>query len=355
MSKAENIELFFKEGGSDKVYKASLTEGPKGFSVNFAYGRRGNTLTTGCKTPEPLPYEKAKKIYDKIVLEKTAKGYTEAEGAKPYTGMVDVESRDTGIRPQLLNEIEEDEVEKYISDPAWCAQEKYDGRRRLALKNAEGVFGTNRKGLTIALSEDLTKEIAEARVGTHYVLDGEALGDVLMVFDYLAPGNYSYKERYKVLTTMKFGNLLKLAPVAWTTKEKRDLYARLKKDNAEGIVFKKIDGEYKPGRPNTGGDQLKFKFCATATCFVDKVNTSKRSVSLGVYDKKGKPVIVGNVTVYPNQEIPKAGTVVEVRYLYYFQGGSLFQPVLLGPREDADENDCSLGQLKIKREEEIES
>jgi len=35
--------------------------------------------------------------------------------------------------------------------------------------------------------------------------------------------------------------------------------------------------------------------------------------------------------------------------LYYFAGGSLFQPVLLGPREDIDIEDCTLKQLKLKR------
>jgi bifunctional non-homologous end joining protein LigD len=62
-------------------------------------------------------------------------------------------------------------------------------------------------------------------------------------------------------------------------------------------------------------------------------------------------VEVGNVTVYPNQEIPQAGSIVEVRYLYYFAGGSLFQPVLIGNRGDEMTiEDCTLDQLKLKRE-----
>lgn len=42
---------------------------------------------------------------------------------------------------------------------------------------------------------------------------------------------------------------------------------------------------------------------------------------------------VGNVTVPADQPILEAGSIVEVRYLYAYLDGSLFQPVLLGVRE----------------------
>ena len=352
----ENIILFYREGSSDKVYKANITEEPTGFIVNFAYGRRGNTLTTGSKTPKPVSYDQAKKIYDKLILEKTDKGYIEDPSGKPFTGTV-TEIRDTGFRPQLLNEIEEDEVEYYLNHPDWCAQEKYDGRRRSLVIQDRVVTGTNRKGLSIAIEKDLEREVLSNRIPelTNYVLDGEAMDNYLMVFDLPIIG-VPYKERYKqlkeVFNTRK--NILitmKLVSTAWTTKEKKDLYKKLQKDNAEGIVFKNINAGFIPGRPNSGGDQLKFKFVATATVQVVKTNPEKRSVSVAVYNSAGHKVDIGNVTVYPNQEIPKPGTLIEVRYLYYFQGGSLFQPVLLGPREDMELEDCNLEQLKIKREE----
>lgn len=74
---AEKISLFFTEGSSDKVYHAQLEPKNDGFVVNFQYGRRGATLQAGTKTADPLPYDKAKKIYDKLVAEKKGKGYTE--------------------------------------------------------------------------------------------------------------------------------------------------------------------------------------------------------------------------------------------------------------------------------------
>jgi len=345
----ESIELFYREGSSDKVYKANITEESNGFTVNFAYGRRGNALTTGKKTNKPVSLHEAQKIYNKLILEKTAKGYIEDPHGKPFTGTT-TEARDTGIRPQLLNEIDERLLEKYMTDPEWCAQEKFDGRRRMICIKPE-LVATNRKGLAITMSKELESELMAASFDGN-VLDGEDMGDHIMIFDtifYQEP----YQTRYQHLAAHFSRNnhkLLKLVPTAWTLSEKRALYKRLVKNNAEGIVFKNINAFYVPGRPNSGGEQLKFKFVATATVQVIKTNPTKRSVTVAVYDLRGNVVEVGNVTVYPNQQVPNPGSIVEVRYLYYFPGGSLFQPVLLGERDDMTIEDCTLSQLKEKRE-----
>jgi bifunctional non-homologous end joining protein LigD len=73
----KRITLYYREGSSDKVYQASIEPRRELFVINFAYGRRGSTLQTGTKTPEPVDYDSAKKLYDKLVREKKAKGYTE--------------------------------------------------------------------------------------------------------------------------------------------------------------------------------------------------------------------------------------------------------------------------------------
>jgi len=66
------------------------------------------------------------------------------------------------------------------------------------------------------------------------------------------------------------------------------------------------------GRPNSGGNQLKFKFYDTASVIVTKVN-DKRSVGISLLDNE-TAVFMGNVTISVNQEIPKAGDIIEVRY-----------------------------------------
>ena len=81
----ENTTLYFRSGPSDKVYQASIQPKDAGYLVHFAYGRRGSTLSTGSKTPAPVDYPTAKGIYDKLVREKLAKGYTPGEDAGATT------------------------------------------------------------------------------------------------------------------------------------------------------------------------------------------------------------------------------------------------------------------------------
>ena len=81
------ISLYFREGSSDKVYHAQIVpNGDNLYSVNFQYGRRGSTLQTGSKTAAPVTLAEARKIFDKLVAEKKAKGYTEGERGVPTPG-----------------------------------------------------------------------------------------------------------------------------------------------------------------------------------------------------------------------------------------------------------------------------
>ncbi len=105
---------------------------------------------------------------------------------------------------------------------------------------------------------------------------------------------------------------------------------------------------YTPGRPASGGTQLKFKFVETAS-FIVTGHNDKRSVALGLLDGDGQPVPAGNVTIPPNHAIPPLGTVVESRYLYaHRESGSIYQPVYLGPRDDIPAEECTTDQLKFK-------
>lgn len=355
MNVIKSTNLQYTEGSSDKVYKISInaTNDPALFTVDFAYGRRGNTLTVGSKTPAPVPYEKAMVIYGKLMNEKMSKGYTETSGGKPFTATPELEIKISGYTPQLLNEVDISEIENLVNNINWCAQEKYDGVRRLLIKKGNSVTGTNRKGLNIPLEVTIIHSVLQSNPTEDFVLDGEAIGDKVVIFDIVDP-TLTLKERLdKLNKSFVFdNNYLILAPTAYGSSEKAELYNKLRIDNAEGIVFKDLNSLYKPGRPNSGGDQLKLKFVDSATCIVGNINTNKRSVEL--FCKNGQVLVsVGNVTIYPNQIIPSIGQIVEVRYLYYFPGGSLFQPVLLGTRDDMDENDCQLGKLKIKRDESV--
>lgn len=178
----QRITLYYREGSSDKVYQVSLEPQGGAFVVNFTYGRRGSTMNTGTKTQTPVDHETAKHIYDKLVREKMAKGYTEGPDGTPYQN-TPKEDRVTGLLPQLLNPIDEQEVKRLLKDPFWALQEKFDGRRILVRRHEAEIHGINRKGLLIGLPETVFQSVWT--ITCDFVLDGECIGDVLYAFDLL--------------------------------------------------------------------------------------------------------------------------------------------------------------------------
>lgn len=339
------VTLYFKQGGSDKEYQAAIVSSGEGFLVNFAFGRRGTTLQTGTKTPQPVDLATAQMLYDTIVKEKTAKGYTPGESGTPYSASPK-EDRITGILPQLLNSIDEAEALQLLNDPAWIAQEKLDGKRILIRKSGESITGINRKGLEVALPDPV---IAHARqIENDWILDGEAIGDTFHAFDIVQRG--TLRKRLDALYAMlpeDGQGPIRSVTTGYTTPAKTIMLANFRTDKAEGIVFKRLDGNYTPGRPHSGGPALKFKFVASASCIVAGPNGSKRSVYIDLLDN-GARVNVGKVTIPGKLPIPPTGSIIEVRYLYAYKGGCLFQPVYLGVRDDVTIDACTLSQLKYK-------
>lgn len=369
----EKADLEFRGGGSDKVYHAVLKEVEGGHIVEFAFGRRGTTLNYGTKTQSPVSLDGAKKIFKKLVMEKTGKGYVPMPGAgNVFPGSTSgtassvvesavkaaKEKQSTGVYPQLLNPIQEEEVALLIEDPKWGAQEKKDGKRILARFDGKNLTGINRNSFPVTLPPVMADSFT--KIDRRMIIDGEAIGDTLHAFGLLELNGkdlrgLSYLDSYSMLCKVLqgyTGDGIEIVPLARTASEKKELYERLKTEGKEGIVFKKLDAPYSPNRPNSGGDHLKFKFFESASFIVLSVN-DKRSVKLGVYQENGKtsPEFVGNVTIPANYDIPKKRDVVEVSYLYAYKGGSLFQPCYLGVRDDINPEDCVVEQLKYKIEE----
>jgi bifunctional non-homologous end joining protein LigD len=259
---------------------------------------------------------------------------------------------DTGVRPQLLNFIEEAEVERYIEDDDYWAQQKHDGERRLLLKKDNEITATNKKGEAIGGAVTILESVRAAKA--NLLVDGEDMGAKLHAFDLLELHGddlrpWTYFNRLLALENIEFGAAVEVVYTAKTTKEKRTLLNRLICAEAEGIVFKRYNAPYTAGKPNSGGDQVKFKFYETATLRVFKVN-EKSSVGMSLFENDSE-ISVGNVTIPPNASCPEVGDFIEVRYLYAYKGGSLFQPTFLGIRTDVDQSDCQLSQLKYKKTE----
>ena len=355
MEECKSTSLYYREGTSDKEYHVRLEAKDGGFVVNIAYGRRGSTLSTGTKTSAPVYYDAALMIFDRLVREKRAKGYTEGAEGTPYQHS-DKASQVSGLLPQLLNSIDEVEVARLTSNPSWGMQEKKDGKRLLLRSEPGSVTGINKKGLIVAVPETIARSAVE--LPGYFVMDGESIGDYLHAFDLLFLNGEDlrpkpYRQRYGALLTLLAGGLPKHIKVVscWIDPiDKASWLRSLKEQKAEGVVFKLMNAPYTAGRPNSGGSQLKHKFVATLSAVVAKLN-NQRSVGLRLLNHEGWQS-VGNVTIPPNHQVPQVGAVVEVRFLYAFPDGSLFQPVYLGERSDVDVTECGVSQLKFKATEE---
>ena len=348
--------LFYTSGASDKEYHAQLLAEGSGYVVHFQYGRRGGTLTEGTKTKAPVAFEKAVKVFESLLAEKIQKGYTQDTTGAIFGGSTQGTQEFTGILPQLLNPITADDAEHYIQSSDWIAEEKYDGVRRIMdCTDTDAQPGSiNRKGLRVGMPIETATALAPLGQHAPYQLDGELVGSVFYVFDVLqwdgrdcrSDDAETRSQRLNdVQAAVGTSTLVITAPVARTVDEKRALVAELQGRRAEGIVFKKQGGTYIPGRPASGGDQVKWKFVKTATFVVLAHKDDKRSVQMGLVDATRN---LGFVTIPVNYNVPAVGALIEVEYLYAYPNGALAQPVYRGERDDLDKAACVEAQLIFK-------
>jgi len=352
MNAIQHTSLYFKQGASDKIYQAMINKVDGGYTVTFTYGRRGAALKAGTKTAEPVELEKAEKIFNSLLKSKKNKGYTEGVDGTVFTSS-EQDKEHSGVYLQLLNEVNELSAISLCNDSRYFAQEKYDGERRAIKCDSESVQGINKKGLFTSLTQPIADHALN--LNDSFVIDAEAIGDILYAFDLLEYRgkdckSLAFHDRYEMLSNLiKENDAIVLVETATTTKEKLALFERVKNENGEGLVFKNFAAEYTTGRPNSGGNQFKYKFYAECSVIVESHNEGKRSVAISGFDQ-GTRIPLGNVTIPPNKDIPKVNKVIEVRYLYVYRNGSLFQPIYKGERRTVDHDECTLNQLKYKRD-----
>ena len=357
--KNRSARLYFREGSSDKVYEVDLVGSGTAWTVNFAYGRRGNSLTTGTKTPQPVVFATAERLFDKIVNEKLAKGYQHQPGSGSVTGsaptMTSTQPVKTasGYAPQLPLPLDESLLASILKNADWGAQEKMDGENRQLLIEDGVPRGINRKAQFVDLP---VSYLTAAKRLPDCFLVGEAMGDKFCAFDLLEyegkslrqrPFSARYAQLEKVLASTRSPNWwdepspFSIVPLATGAADKAALLDKVRDANGEGVVFVRLDAEFASGK---GRSKLKHKFVESATCLVIGINT-QRSVEVGLLDEDGDMVPVGNVTIPVNEAIPCLDSLVEIRYLYRFDQGSLEQPVYLGERSDLDRSDAVLSQI----------
>jgi len=158
----ERADLYFQQGSSDKVYRLQLENVQDQWSVQAQWGRRGSALQSDVKV-SGTSYEEAKRVYDRILREKTGKGYqiaqATANGNEAIAVGLPATKEHSGHTPELLTPIEEPEALLLAQDASWWFQQKFDGRR-LAVQKSEGRYsGINKLGQIIPIDSRLAESL----------------------------------------------------------------------------------------------------------------------------------------------------------------------------------------------------
>ena len=158
----ERAELYFQQGSSDKVYHVQLEGAQDQWSVQAQWGRRGSALQSDVKV-SGTSYEEARRVYDRILREKTGKGYqiahASANGNEAIAVGLPATKEHRGHSPELLTPIEEPEALLLAQDATWWFQQKFDGRR-LAVQKSEGKYsGINKLGQIIPIDSRLAESL----------------------------------------------------------------------------------------------------------------------------------------------------------------------------------------------------
>ena len=350
----ERIDLYYQQGSSDKVYHLQLENVEEQWSVNAQWGRRGSTLQSDTKA-SGVPYEEAKRVFDRVLREKAGKGYRVAEtsGDAPPAISLGMPTKEfSGHAPELLTPIEEREALDLVPNLSWWFQQKFDGRR-LAVQKQNGEYsGINKLGQIIPIDKQLAATLDHVEADS-FLVDGEITDSKFYTWDILTHNgcdlrDQPYEVRYARLTRLFQGvhDVLRVADTAMTPKAKRNLVARMHEIRAEGFVCKNRNAIYAGGR---SGQHFKCKFVATASFIVGPKPDKKAADghrSIAVYALDGdRERFMGTVGVPERYRLPKEGEIVEVRYLYCHPGpeGKLIQSKYFGQvRDDIERTDCSV-------------
>jgi bifunctional non-homologous end joining protein LigD len=329
------VTLHNNTGNSDKIYECVVVRSGDLYLVNTQSGRRGGSMTPRTKTKQPVSLEAAMKIYNGLVKEKKADNYYVLEGDVAVAGPA-TSNDPTGAfhQPQLLNDIDRDAAMALIEDDEWVMEEKMDGKRIAIAISASDVRISNKSARACSIPAPIVTAI-QSLTSVEYVgpvlyieADGELIGDKYHVFDIFAIDGADLRHlpyearaahyaklisRNKALAGGLF-DAIEAVETFYGTAAKRSAFERIEGRNGEGVVFKRRDMVYSPGRPNSSGAALKFKFkeSSTAICLGDS-NDGKRSIRLGLLSSDGEMVNVGKVTVPPNQPVPKPNDLVEIQ------------------------------------------
>lgn len=294
---------------------------------------------------------------------------------------------------------EDGAVESLIENDLIGFQQKYDGTRCVVIIHLTDAIpyveflgrGGGPLKHTAAMQwfseiERFLLEQTKDQPAGQIVLDGEIMIDTgrYLVFDLVhhqiglqveTSIENTYAERLAHLV-LRFGTvfegLVGIAKTYLTPTEKREFYEHLLESGAEGVMAKRMDAPYEPGKRVR--HSLKIKFTKTCDVIATSYDLHRNELgnlagSIGFAlpcrecDRKGRysmnegePFLecrrcrgtglepFGSCSAIGKPEC--VGQVIEVKYLYRQEGGALVQPTMLRIREDKTPEECTWDQFQ---------
>jgi ATP-dependent DNA ligase len=156
-----------------------------------------------------------------------------------------------------------------LADDAYCAEEMLSGQRLLVSKYGSAVRGfcAGRIGHTLPLAVvNLARSLSD-----NFILDGEIVHDSFIAFDILAGSGATvcaepFAQRRKLLESI---SPFPMVAHAIGEKDKTALLERVRAARGAGIVFKRLDGPYRPEQhlygvkfKNNGADTISIEKCS---------------------------------------------------------------------------------------------
>jgi ATP-dependent DNA ligase len=262
------------------------------------------------------------------------------------------------MKPMLARPLPLGQVDNYLADDHWVAQQKLDGDRILIVVHDGRVQALNREGelrRNRVPRKVLDQFQAFVSLPGAWAFDGELMttGE-LWLFDLPTAADkvntdHPFEFRYAVLERFLAGGdwptdpCVKLLPVATTSQAKQALFAELRERGAEGLVLRHREGRYRPGKRSDL--MLKAKFTFTVDVVVHEVRAEGRNNCTYRLFDNGTWVPAGSVSLEARPEV-RPGDVIEVRALYASAEGLLYQPVMQRVRNDKSPTECTVDQLR---------
>jgi ATP-dependent DNA ligase len=133
------------------------------------------------------------RIWDRLIAEKIKKGYREM--GEPIGSHTVAVPEPTGILPQLLNAVDEEDVDVLLKDDRHLMQPKMDGKRLILRKEGKTITGINRRGIACGLPQNIVRDAGA--LPDDWLIDGELVGEIFHAFD-LLENEGSYKENKEI-------------------------------------------------------------------------------------------------------------------------------------------------------------